>query len=83
MKRILFSFAFAAMLWSCKTGSTATATTLKQEVSVSINLIDVKDDKVLVTVTTPKINTDEVTYSIPKIVPEPTPKIIMVNILRM
>ena len=69
MKRILFSFAFAAMLWSCKTGSTATATTLKQEVSVSINLIDVKDDKVLVTVTTPKINTDEVTYSIPKIVP--------------
>ena len=69
MKRILFSFAFAAMLWSCKTGSTATATTSKQEVSVSINLIDVKDDKVLVTVTTPKINTDEVTYSIPKIVP--------------
>jgi predicted metalloprotease with PDZ domain len=69
MKRILFSFAFAAMLWSCKTGSTATATTSKQEVSVSINLIDVKDDKVLVTVTTPKINADEVTYSIPKIVP--------------
>lgn len=69
MKRILFSFAFAAILWSCKTGSTATATTSKQEVSVSINLIDVKDDKVLVTVTTPKINTDEVTYSIPKIVP--------------
>lgn len=69
MKRILFSFAFAAMLWSCKTGSAATATTSKQEVSVSINLIDVKDDKVLVTVTAPKINADEVTYSIPKIIP--------------
>jgi predicted metalloprotease with PDZ domain len=37
-------------------------------VQVSINLNDVKEDKVLVTIT-PKITTEDVTYSIPKIVP--------------
>jgi predicted metalloprotease with PDZ domain len=32
-------------------------------------LNDVKEDKVLVTITAPKITTEDVTYSIPKIVP--------------
>jgi predicted metalloprotease with PDZ domain len=42
---------------------------LKQEIKVGIDLIDVKDDKVKVTVQAPKTNSDKITYSIPKIVP--------------
>jgi predicted metalloprotease with PDZ domain len=36
---------------------------------VGIDLIDVKDDKVLVTVKAPKTKSEKITYSIPKIVP--------------
>jgi predicted metalloprotease with PDZ domain len=68
MKKIIFAFAFASIFWSCKTTSPATVPT-KEEMQVSINLNEVKDDKVLVTITPPKINVDEITYSIPKIVP--------------
>ena len=38
-------------------------------IKVGINLKDVKDDKVMVTVTTPSFNTETTTYFIPKIVP--------------
>lgn len=38
-------------------------------IKVGINLKDVKDDKVIVTVTTPSFNTETTTYFIPKIVP--------------
>jgi predicted metalloprotease with PDZ domain len=41
----------------------------KNEVKVDIDLNVVKEDKVMVTVTPPKINADEVAYHIPKIVP--------------
>lgn len=68
MKKIIVTLALAAVFLGCKTGSSTTASA-KPEVAVNINLNDVKDDKVLVTVTAPKINTDEVTYSIPKTVP--------------
>ncbi|KFF18212.1 M61 family metallopeptidase [Flavobacterium hydatis] len=68
MKKIIVTLALAAVFLGCKTGSSATASA-KPEVAVNINLNDVKDDKVLVTVTAPKITTDEVTYSIPKTVP--------------
>ncbi|MDI6034114.1 peptidase M61 [Flavobacterium sp. LB2P84] len=71
MKRIFFTLAFASVLLSCKTASTATndSKSVTDIVKVAINLNDVKEDKVLVTITSPKISTDEVTYSIPKIVP--------------
>ena len=69
MKRILYSLAFASILWSCKTGSSAVTAAAKEQVEVAINLNDVKEDKVMVTITSPKISTDEVTYSLPKIVP--------------
>ncbi|MCV9930567.1 peptidase M61 [Flavobacterium sp. LS1R49] len=69
MKKIIVTLALAAVFLGCKTGSTSSSPSVKQEVGVNINLNDVKDDKVLVTVTAPKINTDEVTYSIPKTVP--------------
>ncbi|MFV7236141.1 peptidase M61 [Flavobacterium sp. ZB4R12] len=69
MKRIIFSLAFASVLWSCKTASSSVTAAAKQQIEVTINLNDVKEDKVLVTVASPKNYTDEVTYSIPKTVP--------------
>jgi predicted metalloprotease with PDZ domain len=68
MKRILYSLALASILWSCKTANPAAAVA-KEQVEVAINLNDVKEDKVMVTITSPKITTEEVTYSVPKIVP--------------
>jgi predicted metalloprotease with PDZ domain len=69
MKKILFAFAFATILWSCKTTSSSTASSPKEDIQVNINLNEIKDDKVLVTVKSPKIKTDEITYNIPKTVP--------------
>jgi predicted metalloprotease with PDZ domain len=69
MKKIIFAFAFASVLWSCKTASSSTASSVKEEVQVNINLTDIKNDKVLVTVISPKIKTDEITYHVPKTVP--------------
>ncbi|MGO4772407.1 peptidase M61 [Flavobacterium sp. W22_SRS_FK3] len=66
MKKIICTLALAVTLFSCKTGTSSAA---KNNVAVNINLTDVKDDKVLVTVTAPEIKTDEVIYSIPKTVP--------------
>jgi len=68
MKKIIFAFAFASVLWGCKTTSSSVASS-KEEVQVNINLNEIKDDKVLVTVKSPKIKTDEITYHIPKTVP--------------
>jgi predicted metalloprotease with PDZ domain len=69
MKKIIVTLALAAVFIGCKTASSTSNTLVKQEIGVSINLTDIKEDKVLVTVTAPKFNTDEVTYSIPKTVP--------------
>ena len=69
MKKILFAFAFATVLWSCKTASSSMSGSVKEEIQVNINLNEIKDDKVLVTVNSPKIKTDEVTYHVPKTVP--------------
>lgn len=68
MKKIIYTLALAATIWSCKTGSSSIQDK-KDTVTVAIDLIDVKEDKVLVTVTPPKIKTDAVVYSIPKTVP--------------
>lgn len=69
MKKILLSLALASVLWSCKTASSSATTAVKEAIEVTINLNEIKDDKVLVTVKSPKITTDEVTYYIPKTVP--------------
>lgn len=69
MKKTLFLFAFVTVLWSCKTASSSSSASIKEEIQVNINLNDIKDDKVLVTVKSPKIKTDEVTYHLPKTVP--------------
>ncbi len=69
MKKTLFLFAFVTILWSCKTASSTSSASLKEEIQVNINLNDIKDDKVLVTLKSPKIKTDEVTYHLPKTIP--------------
>jgi hypothetical protein len=43
-----------------------TTATLIKQIQVAINLIDIKEDKVMVTVKAPSFNTDEITYHIPK-----------------
>ncbi|UQD56190.1 peptidase M61 [Flavobacterium sp. K5-23] len=69
MKKIFYAFAFASVLWSCKTVGTTTPTLKKEQIQVAINLNEINNDKVMVTVTAPSILTDEITYYIPKTVP--------------
>jgi len=69
MKKILFAFAFSSLIWTSKANITNPVDSKKEEIEVNINLTDVKDDQVLVTVKAPKIKTDEITYSLPKTVP--------------
>lgn len=70
MKKILFAFAFSSLFWVSKASNSNTSTNPKKEgVEVTINLTDVKEDQVLVTVKAPKIKTNEINYSLPKTVP--------------
>lgn len=69
MKKSIIALAFVAFLWSNTTVNAQKKGASKQDVKVGIDLIDVKDDKVKVTVQAPKTNSDKITYSIPKIVP--------------
>ncbi len=67
MKKIFYALALTSLLWSCKTiGPDKSAT---KAVDVVINLTDVKNDKVMVTVNPPKITSDQINYHIPKTVP--------------
>ena len=69
MKKILLAIIFATVLWSCKTATITTAISRKNEVQVSIDLGEIKNDKVLVTVNAPIILTDKITFHLPKTVP--------------
>jgi predicted metalloprotease with PDZ domain len=69
MKKIIFAIALSSVIWTSKANTTNPADSKKEEIEVNINLTDVKDDQVLVTVKAPKIKTDEITYSLPKTVP--------------
>ena len=66
MKKIILSLALATFFWSCKTAQTTPKLDL---VDVSIDLINVKDDKVSVTINTPVFTTETTTFHIPKTVP--------------
>ncbi|KDN55016.1 M61 family metallopeptidase [Flavobacterium seoulense] len=66
MKKIVFAFALTSMLWSCKT---VTPTAKEQVIQATINLNEVKNDQVLVTVNAPKVTANEIVYRIPKTVP--------------
>ncbi|MEY4084826.1 MAG: hypothetical protein RL074_613 [Bacteroidota bacterium] len=69
MKKSIIALALVAFLWNSNNAMAQNKSIAKQDIKVSIDLIDVKDDKVKVTVQAPKITTDKITYSIPKIVP--------------
>lgn len=69
MKKSIIALAIVAFLWSNNTLNAQKKGTSKQVVNVGIDLIDVKDDKVLVTVQAPKTKSEKITYSLPKIVP--------------
>lgn len=69
MKKILFAFAFITVLWSCKTASTSAITKKEELVQVNINLNEIIEDRVMVTVNPPSILAEEITYHIPKTVP--------------
>jgi predicted metalloprotease with PDZ domain len=69
MKNFLLAFAFTSILCGCKTASLPIGSVTKEEIYVNINLKDIKNDRVLVTMTTPKIQTDIITFHIPKTVP--------------
>lgn len=69
MKKIFFALAFSSLIWTSNASITNTTDSKKEEIEVSINLIDVKDDQVLVTVKAPKIKTNDITFSLPKTVP--------------
>ncbi|HSD14040.1 MAG TPA: hypothetical protein VLB74_05280 [Flavobacterium sp.] len=68
MKKIICTLALAAALLSCKAAqSTPTATV--NDVKVAIDLVNVNDDKVMVTITPPAFTTEKVIFHIPKTVP--------------
>jgi len=69
MKRIIFALAFSSLIWTSKANTTKAVDPKKEAIEVNINLTDVKDDQVLVSVKAPKINTQDITYSLPKTVP--------------
>lgn len=70
MKKVLITLSCAIFLMSCKTSNVTSATNnTRNNVAVSIDLVNVIDDKVKVTITSPTITTESTTFNIPKIVP--------------
>ena len=67
MKKIILSLTVISFLLSCT--SAQKATSKKNEVDFTIDLINVKDDKVMVTIATPTFTTETTTFHIPKTVP--------------
>ena len=69
MKKIIFSLSIATLLFSCKPTANVGSTANTKEFNVTINLNTVKEDKVEVTIITPKFTTEEAIYNLPKIIP--------------
>lgn len=69
MKKFIIPFLAVVTLISCKTTSNASQSVVNNEVKVTINLNEVVDDKVQVTLFAPTINSNETIYNMPKIIP--------------
>ncbi|WP_196889077.1 peptidase M61 [Aureivirga sp. CE67] len=67
MKKIILSVFAAATLFSCKTLQTSKSVSLP--IDTTIDLVDVQNDKVKVTVDPSKIKEETIVYHLPKIVP--------------
>ncbi len=68
MKKIFFALTVSMFILSCKTTNVSNNNT-SQEIKVSINLNEIKDDKVIVALEVPLITTNEINFSLPKMVP--------------
>ncbi|TRO65078.1 peptidase M61 [Christiangramia sabulilitoris] len=68
MKKIIMGFAAATLLFSCKTQN-VNQPKVEQPVVATINLVDVQDDKVWVTVDPDRFTVESTTFNIPKTVP--------------
>lgn len=68
MRKIILSLVAVGFLWSCNSTQNAVTTT-RNDVDVTIDLINVKNDKVLVTILPPTFTTETTTFYIPKTVP--------------
>lgn len=68
MKNILYSIALISVAFGCKTPQTINKTTADRTV-VNLDLLNIKDDKVKVTVDPGKFLTQVVTFHIPKTIP--------------
>src|SRR5882672_10376456 len=67
MKKLICTLALAAVLVSCKTTQNNTSTI--NDINVAIDLVNVTNDKVLVTIMPPKFTTETIIFHIPKTVP--------------
>ena len=68
MRKIILGIALATLFFSYQPNAMAQSKK-NQQVVVVIDLNNIKDDKVQVTVSAPKITTNEIVYHIPKIIP--------------
>jgi predicted metalloprotease with PDZ domain len=66
MKKYLLLFALAPGFWANQAGA---QTKKAVAIAAQIDLVNIVDDKVTVTLTTPKFTKDEVVFNIPKIIP--------------
>lgn len=67
MKKLIYSLAFSLVLLSCK--STQPVAEVDQPIVASLDLVNVQDDRILVTVNPDRFSTDSTVFYIPKIVP--------------
>ncbi|MFV8224343.1 peptidase M61 [Christiangramia aquimixticola] len=68
MKKIILSILATSFLFACKTTKVSTPV-IDQPVVANIDLVNIEDDKVWVTVDPAKFSTDSTTFYIPKTVP--------------
>ncbi len=67
MRKIFYALAFTATVYGCKT--TQSTVTEEQPIVTMLDLVNVQDDKVMVTVDPAEFTTDSTTFYIPKTVP--------------
>ncbi|WP_396170560.1 peptidase M61 [Flavobacterium sp.] len=68
MRKIILGIALATLFFSYQPNAMAQSKK-KQQVAVTIDLNNVKDDKVQVTISAPTITTNEIVYHLPKSIP--------------
>ena len=66
MRKLIYTLVFASALYSCKTSQTSEKS---QPIIASIDLVNVEDDKVSVSLDPDRFTTETTTFYIPKTVP--------------